>query len=172
MPEYRKIPDFPYSVSEEGDVRNDQTGYVLKWFQSEHGYCRVRLSRNKEVNNFFVHRLVASAFIPNPENKREVNHKDGNKTNNSVSNLEWVTSSENKIHSSRVLGNKFKITPQAQQLAAKARRKAVICVDNGEVFESITSAAKFVGVSQSTLSRHLLYLHSPCKGYQFVFVTA
>ena len=72
---------------------------VLKQSDTTTGYKKVELHKdNKKRKSFKVHRLVAQAFIPNPENKREVNHIDGNKHNNNVNNLEWVTSSENKLH--------------------------------------------------------------------------
>ena len=72
---------------------------ILKQSDTTTGYKKVELHKdNEKRKSFKVHRLVAQAFIPNPENKREVNHIDGNKHNNNVNNLEWVTSSENKIH--------------------------------------------------------------------------
>lgn len=69
-----------------------------------HGYNRVNLSLNGKAKKFRVHRLVAQAFIDNPLNKPFVNHIDGNKLNNHVSNLEWCTASENEHHSYSVLG--------------------------------------------------------------------
>jgi hypothetical protein len=62
-------------------------------------YYQVTLSRNGKSNAYLVHRLVGIAFIPNPDNKPEINHKDGNKQNNLVDNLEWVTPVENQNHS-------------------------------------------------------------------------
>ena len=66
------------------------------------GYLRVGLSKHMKVRYFKVHRLVAETFIPNSENKPEVNHIDGNKKNNCVSNLEWVTSKENYEHAIKI----------------------------------------------------------------------
>lgn len=67
-------------------------------------YKKVCLRKSNEAKNVMVHRLVALAFVPNPENKSEINHKDGNKHNNHADNLEWVTRSENLLHAFRVLG--------------------------------------------------------------------
>ena len=70
------------------------------------GYLKISLYKNAKEERFFVHRLVAIHFILNPENKPEVNHKDGDRKNCKLSNLEWATRSENKIHSFTVLGRK------------------------------------------------------------------
>lgn len=67
------------------------------------GYLRVYLYKNGKRKHHKVHRLVAHAFIPNPEHKSQVNHIDGNKKNNSVTNLEWVTDEENKLHRNKIL---------------------------------------------------------------------
>lgn len=73
---------------------------------NRNGYVQVSLCKNNNPKTKKVHRIVASAFIPNPNNKREVNHIDGNKLNNVAENLEWVTPSENQLHSYHVLGTK------------------------------------------------------------------
>lgn len=70
--------------------------------ETSKGYLRVYLSKNGKRKHHKVHRLVARAFIPNPENKPQVNHIDGNKKNNSITNLEWVTDEENKEHQKRM----------------------------------------------------------------------
>lgn len=86
-----------YQVSNYGRVKGLKTNTILK--PNEHtGYLRVQLSKNGKQTNHFIHRLVARTFIPNPENKPEVNHKDADKKNNHVENLEWVTSKENSRH--------------------------------------------------------------------------
>ena len=86
-----------YSISDSGEVRKDTTNYVMK-LQIQQGYNHVTIQINGKPKRFRVHRLVAEAFIPNPENKPYVNHIDGNRQNNLVENLEWVTPAENTQH--------------------------------------------------------------------------
>lgn len=98
--EWRDIPDFEgkYQVSNHGRIRNRNTGHVRST-QLKHGYVRVNLTdSNGKDRNVSVHRAVAAAFIPNPENKPEVNHKNGVKDDNRLENLEWVTPEENFKH--------------------------------------------------------------------------
>ncbi len=71
---------------------------LLKILNGPKGYNLIRLSRNGILKTYRLHRLIAQAFIPNPENKPEVNHINGNKKDNCVNNLEWVTSAENMQH--------------------------------------------------------------------------
>ena len=93
----RGIPTI-YLVSTTGKVVNSKTGKELKHQITNEGYHQVCIFVDGKPFNTFAHRLVALAFIPNPENKPEVNHIDGNKDNNHLSNLEWVTSKENTAH--------------------------------------------------------------------------
>ena len=87
-----------YSVSDTGEVRNDKTGRILKQ-RSSNEYKRVSLTiGHGQMKNCAVHRLVAEAFLPNPDHKNIVNHIDGVRYNNNVTNLEWCTQSENAQH--------------------------------------------------------------------------
>ena len=94
-----------YKVSNIGRIRSfvrgGRLGCVLKQCTHRQGYKEVRLTINKKGKMFLVHRLVADAFIPNPDNKETVNHKDGDKANNRVENLEWATINENIAHAFR-----------------------------------------------------------------------
>ena len=91
---WSKIDGKPnYSVSENGDVRNDRTGRILKPHKGTAGYCQIMLGR--KTVPLYVHRLVASAFIPNPNELPQVNHINGNKLDNRKENLRWVSVSEN-----------------------------------------------------------------------------
>lgn len=91
-----------YQVSSWGRVRNAESGKILKPYKNSKGYLKVGLhakgKRSPEKHR--VHRLVAKAFVDNPYNLPQVNHKDGNKENNSVTNLEWTTDEINKKHAS------------------------------------------------------------------------
>lgn len=95
---WKQITDYEkYFVSSKGRVKRENK-QLVKPEKLKKGYCRVILSKNGKVKKFSVHRLVAIAFIPNPENKPEVNHINGKKQDNKIKNLEWVTRIENHLH--------------------------------------------------------------------------
>jgi len=126
-----------YFVNRNGDIMN-RTKRLKPWI-SKHGYALVDLSVDGKVSHKSVHRIVALTFLANPQNKPEVNHKDGNKLNNHVDNLEWATKSENIAHSFGVLKNKH---PKA---------KPVRCIETDEVYPSASEAARFYGTNTSNV---------------------
>lgn len=87
-----------------GKYERNWTGRIRKQFNNHRGYPMVLLSKDGYKKTIPTHILLAKTFLDNPENKKEVNHKDGNKENNSISNLEWCTRQENMNHSINVLG--------------------------------------------------------------------
>lgn len=87
-----------YQISNLGRIYSIKTNKIRKFYKTSKGYLRVSLCLNGKNKNFLIHQLVAKAFLPNPENKLQVNHIDGIKTNNRVNNLEWVTNYENIVH--------------------------------------------------------------------------
>lgn len=125
-----------YQVSNTGMVRNKITGHILTPQEDKKGYMRVRLSLHDKKATAKVHRLVAVAFIPNPKRKPQVNHKDTNKHNNNVENLEWVTNGENQLHAYKT-GLNY-VTGKA------GRKKRSVCkldLITGEVIETYKSLA-------------------------------
>jgi hypothetical protein len=141
--EWRTITNYDYEVSNLGNVRN-KDGIILKTSALNSGYLQVQLSNNGEKKNMLIHRLVADAFIKNDHNKKTVNHKDGDKSNNKVDNLEWMTYSENNIHAIE------------NNLRSKSSDKPVGQYDlEGNLineYKSATEAAKMTGVMRSKIS--------------------
>lgn len=87
-----------YEISSFGNVKNGVSQRILAFQVKKNGYLQVQLSNKQKHKKYYIHRLVALAFIPNPENKTQVNHKNGNKSDNSLYNLEWVTPKDNMKH--------------------------------------------------------------------------
>lgn len=133
-----------YEISDIGEIRNKNTNKILKQ-QIQNGYCHCTLAINKKPKRCRVHRLVAQTFIDNPEQKEYVNHKDGNRQNNNVENLEWVTPSENAQHAIAA-GLKTK----------QGRKRPVIqySMDGVQmmVFNSLADAERQTGVRQSKIT--------------------
>lgn len=98
---WKDIPNYEghYQASNLGRIKSlKRKGRILKQGISHNGYLSVVLSKNGKVKTYRVHRLICNTFIDNHFNKPEINHIDGNKKNNKISNLEWCTCSENMIH--------------------------------------------------------------------------
>ena len=156
MQEWRDVPGYEgyYQVSNDGEVRSltrtlsdgrTWKGRKLKGGYFSNGYRFIMCRKDGKYFNFSVHRMVAMAFIPNPENYQMVNHKDGNKKNNHVSNLEWVSGSENQCHSVKTGLRKTKLTKDDV-------KKIKELSEQGESQDKI---GKMFNVSQVTIS-HVL----------------
>lgn len=120
---------------------------VLKGKKSRNGYLRVSLCKNSIVKDFLIHRLVAQTFIPNPENKPWVNHKNGIKEDNRLVNLEWSTISENIKHAYNTGLKKAVMSDELRRLTSTA----VLDVRTGIFYDSITEVAKAKGINFGTL---------------------
>ena len=151
---FRDVKNFEglYKVSNDGRVFSVKRNKILKPKVTKDGYFEVCLFNSHNNSRCYkrVHRLVAETFIPNPENKTQVNHKDGDKTNNCVSNLEWNTPKENIMHGVKnglinVIGNldNFKGYKVSQ-------------IKNGvtlNTFNSIAEASRKTGIYRSGIEK-------------------
>lgn len=142
-----------YSVSNAGNVRNNATGLVLTPAVTAYNYLQVGMRVAGVVKSFKVHRLVAGAFLPNKLSKAQVNHKDGDKWNNAVSNLEWCTSSENIQHSYDVLGRRPTLNKTNFDYPPKARAVDQLTAEGGYIrtWSSLNAAAKAIVANRSNI---------------------
>jgi hypothetical protein len=126
-------------------IRKGDYGYIMEQRIDRAGYFTVRLTspEKKKGTTVYIHRLLALAFIENPENKAQVTHVDGNKLNNAIENLKWVTRSESMK------------AAYAEDNNTKARSREVINILTGELYSSIKQAAKNTHHSYSTLKNLL-----------------
>lgn len=176
MEVWKKIEGYDnYEVSNTGKVRTHNwmnQGITKEMSPSKcRGYLQVNLFRNNRQKCFRIHRLVAKAFIPNPNNLREVNRIDGNKENNSVENLEWCTREENLKHEHRTgLGNKAR---EGLIRSFEARRKAIIATpkNGGEKMEfiSIQEAGRQLNINATKICACLKGRAKSTSGYVFEY---
>lgn len=163
-----------YKISSLGTVKalpNNPTHLkelILTPSKNSSGYLKVELYKDKVSKMYYVHRLVALTFIPNPYNKPQVNHKDGNKLNNTVENLEWVTKSENQKHAIKHgLRTPSPMTGKFGKLNHNS--KSILQFDlNGNLirkWDSISEAARYYGCNRNSISNVLLGYRKTCKGY-------
>lgn len=170
METWKDIPAYEghYQISSLGNVRS-----VVKWVATANNgkqlrpscvlkplndgnYLRVRLSTFGKTKNIRIHRLLALAFIPNPDNKSQVNHKDGNKLNNSIDNLEWATPAENSNHAYAMgLTKPRKGENHYAWGKPSSRRVQIKDYSTGVIYNSVAEASAIAGVSRSHLSSML-----------------
>ena len=128
-----------YSIDEHGVVRNVVKGTIKSVRPNKQtGYLQVNLWKNNKGYWKYIHRLIAEAFIPNPLNLPEVNHIDGNRQNNDISNLEWVDSQGNKIHAVKTGLRKYSNRLTEGQFIQLLNR-----VINGESYQDLSNTVNY-----------------------------
>lgn len=149
---WKRIENFPdYEISNLGRVKSykqKKEGRILPPIKTKKGYLQIQLYENKKYKRFYIHKLVALAFIPNPNQLEQINHKDENKENNKVDNLEWCDNWYN-IH----YGTKIERTTKANE-CCKTTSKEVYSIDEKgekEYFLSIGEAERKTGISHCNI---------------------
>lgn len=164
-----------YYITDTGDVyarnyRGSGTSHKIKTYFTHRGYEAVSLYKNNKRTHKTVHRLVAEAFIPNPDNKPEVNHINGDKADNRIENLEWVTRSENKLHRYRVLGQRGAWLGKTG--GANPISKSVVQFKNGvkiNEFGGLTEAQRQTGIDRCSISLCCRGIRKTARGYTWAF---
>lgn len=161
--EWREVKEYShYEVNQFGEIRHKVRKHILKPRSNKGGYLYVNFKIDGKNTNFAVHRIVANAFIPNPNGYTEINHKDYDRTNNCVDNLEWITSSQNKQHA------------YLKEVNKSSRGKAVEQYSKDgnyiQTFESITEAAKVINCCVAAISNCCLGRTKTSQGFRWKFV--
>lgn len=166
-----------YSVNELGQVRNDATNHIKKpTLNKSNRYLVVDLYKENKRTKESIHRLVAEAFIPNPENKPTIDHEDGNRANNSINNLRWATYSEqnSRFNSSGVRSEKITLTKYKEQRKKRGGgHECWLGVEEIKFFDSISEVAKHFDVTIANISlmleKRTIGKRGKMRGYKFEY---
>lgn len=139
-----------YLIDFSGNIFSKKLNRYLNQTISNKGYHNVTLNQNKYKRGYKVHRLVAETYIPNPENKPQVNHIDGNKSNNHISNLEWVTGSENVKHAVNI-----GLRDKAHEKARIENSKMVLHLSTGIFYDSLKIACETLGINYGSARNYI-----------------
>lgn len=152
----KEIENFPnYFIEDNGKIWSEKTKQYLNPSINENGYAYITLrDNNKKSTLFLIHRLVGLYFLPNPNNFSEINHKDENKLNNNINNLEWCDRQYNINYGTRL---------------SKIRKK-VICVETNIIYESISNAAKQTGINRGHINSVCLNKRQTAGGYHWKYI--
>lgn len=165
----------------DGRVRTFYGTQLIPHYNRFNGYCHYMFSVNGQKTHYYVHRLVAEAFIDNPENKATVNHKDENKRNNCVTNLEWATQSENNaynnLHARRIANTDIK--ERARRInfnaIAEKNKKPIAQLDKDgnvvKVWKGAIDAAKYFNTHPSNIRNVLYGIHETACGFTWKYAT-
>ena len=160
MEYWRTIDEYPnYRISSYGRVYSVKRDIILRPGYDEWKYLFVRLYNKHGSSMKKLHRLVAETFIPNPYGKPEVNHIDGNRENNRVDNLEWVTHSENIRHAFAT-----GLNVRSSYDAGRPKRKIKI-IETGQVFNSVAECAAWLGCTHTNIVSYFNRGGITCCGY-------
>lgn len=158
---YTLINNFEnYAISNYGNIKNVKKNKILKPVKNKNGYLVYTFCQNGIKKTFRLHRLVGLYFIPNPNNKPYINHKNGIKTDNYFNNLEWCNAKENDTH--------------ARLTGLKDQNKPIIAEEietgNKIVFSSVNEAGAILGINKGTISKVLHNKRNKVNGYKFYFI--
>jgi len=149
-----------YAVSNYGKIKNVKNGNFLTPTKNNQGYLRYVFCQNGIKKGFNIHRLVALYFIPNPSGLPYVNHIDGDKTNNNVSNLEWCTAKQNDAH--------------ARENGLKVQNKPIKTthIETGKIFifNSVGEASSILNINKGTIHKVLSKKRNKTHGYTFEYI--
>lgn len=183
--EWRPVKGYEgvYEVSQDGQVKRCSSGNVIKPGVGKNGYLIVSLWMNNKGKTHYIHRLIAEHFIPNPMIMSTVNHIDGDKTNNDLSNLEWCSFSYNNKHAYenglKIVSDKVRksareraIQRNKSMVRGKPIKKLDKCGNLIKIYSSVKEAAESLGVHRCSIDRALKGKTNSCKGFIFKYKEA